>query len=165
MNWGLFLLFFVVLVNSYTLPDVCLCNKGAAPELQSCSIRTGLEAAFLPCASSITFKSPVRLASGEGNLTCLCLLSFPAFDDLGGFMQSLVSSASYAVLYAKFDPSHYVDAYVALEYLYGENAELLPVYQSKSGLFASTLRRSTVAAGSQVFWFGFDARAELFWKE
>ena len=143
---------------TYQLPDVCLCSPNAQPALLQCSFRTQLASPFRPCAVNTT----TSLVTSEGErILCACTAGFPACQDLTCFASLSVTAALYAVL----DPpvaGSTVDIYTGLEYLYGENAELLVAYRSREGLYATTLRRhgAADAATGQVFWYGMSPLAE-----
>jgi len=167
MKGLLLVLLSLSLVCGFTLPDVCLCDTTAVAVV-SCQARTSK----VPMADCLDQGVVVRYnvtipVTGEGNLTCLCFSGFPAFTDLNGFVATEVSSASWAILYDKLDPTRVIDQYTELEYLYGENAELLLSYKSKDKtLFGTTLRRSVMATGGkQTFWYGFDPMAEALWQD
>ncbi len=146
---------------TFQLPDVCLCGPTLTnPTLLNCSFRTELSAPFAPCVSNST----TSLVTSEGeHLSCACANDFPSCLGLTCFASLVVSGAQYAVLEPPAAGST-VDVYTGVEYLYGENAELLVAYRSKEGLYATTLRRhgAADAARGQVFWYGLSPLAEVF---
>lgn len=149
----------------FTLPDVCLCNdaKGPQPLLLECSLRVDGQTSMSPCWSQGVFNTTklLKLAPSIALVSCICLGPFPEMHSLYGFVDTLVSSATWAVLSPKAAP---VDRYVELEYLYGEHAELLVQYKSSEGLYGTTLRRHGQGNGNQTFWYGPSPLLELFMK-
>jgi hypothetical protein len=149
----------VAAAPTYQLPNVCLCGPTPQPTLLTCSFRNQLGSPFLPCVLNTT----TRLVTSEGEqIACACAGGFPPCLDLTCFASLAVSSALYAVLEPPAAGS-IVDVYTGLEYLYGENAELLVAYRSREGLYATTLRRhgAANAASGQVFWYGMSPLAEM----
>ncbi len=145
---------------TFQLPDVCLCNpSSSSPVLNSCLFRYTMEVSFAPCPSNVT----AQLVTNEGkSLQCVCATKLPPCQSLSCFVTFSVSSALYAVLSDSVKSGAKVDVYSELEYLYGENAELLVQYRARNGLFGTTLRRhGSGDASGQVFWYGLSPIAEV----
>jgi hypothetical protein len=143
----------------YQLPDVCLCGPNSSRALLRCTFRSQLGAPFLPCVLNTT--SAFVTSEGE-QLSCACANDFPPCLGLTCFASIAVSSALYAVLEPP-EAGSTLDVYTGVEYLYGENAELLVAYRSREGLFGTTLRRHGAADAEtgQVFWYGLSPLAEV----
>ncbi len=185
------LLFFGGVVSSSLpgLPSICFCgdstsqNASSLPGIRQCLYRSGIGSSFHDCPT--IFKSNVKFATSDGTqMTCSCALGFPSScSKLSCFATfSLSGSAMWAFVFDEFSPGRVIDANSELEYLYGDNSQLLIQYQSSDGLFATDIRRHdgginqdqrflsfvlkeivSVPVGDQVFWYGLSPIAEVLW--
>lgn len=162
-------LFIVAVSASFIgLPNICVCSDAAslAPtSIASCNYRPSMDEPFSSCQVSLKHNVSFSTNDGGQKMICSCAVGFPvtckALSCFATF--SLNKSASWAFVFEEFQPGRIIDAYNQLEYLYGENSQLLIQYRSASGLYATDIRRhSGMPVGNQVLWYGLSPLVEAF---